>query len=185
MARLDKVASRYAKAIFDSEKSAGQSAIGELMAELARFSQLIEASKDLQYVLGTEIFSAENKRSIVEDLSTKLNLSTKAKQVLLVLLQMHRMGSLPAIMDRLNNLVLESLDIIPLHVETASSLSSEQKEKIEARFAKILGKKVQARYVSDPELIGGLKVTAEGRTFDGSLQGWLNAVGQHLTEATV
>lgn len=185
MARLDKVASRYAKAIFDSEKSTGQSGMRELIEQLSKFSHVIESSKDLQYVLETEVFSAEKKRGVVEDLVSKLQLSTKAKQVLIVLLQMHRLGSLPAILERLNTLVLEAADIIPMQVETATSLSVEQKEQIEARFAKILGKKVQARYVSDPSLIGGLKVTAEGRTFDGSLLGWLNAFGQHLTEATV
>lgn len=182
MARLDKVASRYAKAIFLSEK--GKDLRG-MIDELSGFAKVVEGNKDLSHVLGTELFPVEKKREIVEDLSAKLKVSQKAKQVLIVLAEMRRLGSLSAIAERLHRLTLEAASIIPLHVETATDLSKDQKEKIEARFAKILGKKVEANYVSDPTLIGGLKVTAEGRTFDGSVSGWLNTFGEQLVEATV
>jgi len=75
---------------------------------------------------------------------------------------------------------LESGNVVSLSVETATSLETDEKKKIEDRFTKILGKKVEASYKVDPALLGGLRVTAAGRTYDGSLTGWLSSFEESL-----
>jgi len=67
-----------------------------------------------------------------------------------------------------------------LKVKTAEELDDSHKSKIEQRFGKILGKKVEARYEIDPSLIGGLRVDAGGRTYDGSVDGWLTSFEERL-----
>jgi len=77
-------------------------------------------------------------------------------------------------------ILLDSANVVSLKVETATSLEADEKKQIEDKFTKILGKRVEANYQVDPALIGGLRVTAAGRTYDGSLTGWLNSFEESL-----
>ena len=93
---------------------------------------------------------------------------------------MRRLGHLPGIANRLHLLLLESAGTVPLDVNAAVALTAEEKDKVERRFAKMLGKKVEANYTVDASLIGGLRVTVGGRTYDGSLAGGLNNFEEQL-----
>lgn len=182
MARLDRVAARYAKAIFDSQPGAS---LKGLQKELESVAELITQNKDLHRAFTTKVISETKLTAVVEDLSKKLKISDPASRVLKVLAGMRRLGALPAIVERLRNLMFEASDIIPLRVEAANSLPSDLKEKLEGRFAKILGKKVAASYSIEPGLIGGVRATAAGRTFDGTISGWLSAVEEQLAEGAL
>lgn len=91
-----------------------------------------------------------------------------------------RLGLLASVAERLQLILLESTNVMPLIVETATTLEADEKKKIEEKFQTLLGKKVEATYIVVPSLIGGLKATAGGRTYDGSLVGWLNSFEDSL-----
>lgn len=177
MARFEKVASRYAKAIFDFQSKAKAK---DFLEELEKFSQLLSENKDLQQMVSSDLFSGEKQKDVVKDLTTKLKMSEATQRTLQVIAEGKRLNALPLILDRLNVLMLEAADVFPLKVDTAVSLSVDQREKIENKFSKLLGRKVQANYNMDEKLIGGVRVTAGNRTFDGSLSGWLSAVQEEL-----
>jgi len=174
----DKVSQRYAKAIFDYLKDGSK--IRALISELEEFSILIESNTELSLVLTSDVYSDDERLAVVEDLVTKAKLSHDAKKVLSVLSTAKRLDHLRSIVERLQLVLLDSANVVSLSVETATSLESEEKKKIEDKFTKILGKKVEANYKVDPALIGGLRVTAAGRTYDGSLTGWLNSFEENL-----
>ena len=174
----DKVSQRYARAIFDYLKD--ESRIRSLITELRGFALLLEGHNELSLVLTSDVYSEAERRSVVEELVSKAKLSGEALKVLLTLSSAKRLDHLSAISDRLQLILLESANVIALQVETATTLESEEKKKIEDKFQKILGKKVEASYKVDPALIGGIKATAGGRTYDGSLVGWLNSFEENL-----
>jgi F0F1-type ATP synthase delta subunit len=64
-------------------------------------------------------------------------------------------------------------------------LSNEEKKVLEGRFAKVLNSPVSASYLVTPALVGGLKVTANGKTYDGTLSGWLNQVEEVLVGGNI
>jgi F0F1-type ATP synthase delta subunit len=72
-------------------------------------------------------------------------------------------------------------------VDVASShgLSADEKKSIETRFSKILGNPVEATYLVDPKLVGGVKVTAAGKTYDGTISGWLGQFEEILVGGNV
>jgi len=182
MARLDKVASRYAKAIFDYQANAK---VKDLVKELEAFSQVLVAHKDLQQMTASEFFSGKKQKAVVKDLAEKMKLGVPASQTLQVIAEAKRLASLPNILERLKVLMLEAAGVTPLKVETATTMTADQREKVEGRFAKLLGQKVEATYATDDRLIGGLRVTAGNRTFDGSISGWLSAVEEQLVEGVL
>lgn len=174
----DKVSQRYAKAIFDFLKD--ETKVRSLITELKEFALLIEGSNELSLVLTSDVYSDNERLAVVEDLVTKAKLSKDTQRVLSVLSQAKRLDHLRSIIERLQLILLDSANVVSLKVETATSLEADEKKQIEDKFTKILGKRVEANYQVDPALIGGLRVTAAGRTYDGSLTGWLNSFEESL-----
>ena len=181
MARLDKVASTYAKAVFDAvHKGSDRSVIQRVIDELSVFSQIVNGHNELRHVLATSVFCKAARAMVIEDLFAKLKLSDETKRVALVLSAMKRLGQVAGISEKLKLLLLDSLNTVSLQIETSFALEALEKEKVETSFQKILGKEIEASYVVDASLIGGLRVTAAGKTYDGSLSGWLNAFEEKL-----
>ena len=174
----DKVSQRYAKAIFDHLKDADK--IRMVANELSEFAVMIEDHAELTLVLTSDVYSEEIRKNIVEDLATKTKISADAKKALLILSSAKRLDHLKGVSEKLQQILLESANVTALNIESATTLEAEEKKKIEEKFKTILGKKVEANYKVDPNLIGGLRVTAAGRTYDGSLTGWLNSFEENL-----
>ena len=174
----DKVSQRYAKAVFDYLKD--EAKVRSMIGELQEFAMLIEGSSELTLVLTSDVYSDNERLAVVNDLVGKAKLSKDTQRVLLVLTTAKRLDHLRSIVEKLKLILLESGNVVSLSVETATSLETEEKKKIEDKFTKILGKKVEASYKVDPALLGGLRVTAAGRTYDGSLTGWLSSFEESL-----
>lgn len=181
MAHLDKISNRYAKAFYDYLHSPSQ--VRAVAGELKAFASFMESSEELRQVLTTGIHSEKSRRGVIEDLVEKAGMHEHGKKILLLLSAQQRLTHVRAIAERLIQLVLEASEIVPLSVIAATELNDTEKKKIENRFESILGKQVEASYSVNPELLGGLKVTAGGRTFDGSLNGWLRGIEEKLIGA--
>lgn len=178
MARHDKVAARYARAIFDFLKD--ETKIRAAIEELNRFAALVEGHPELNLVLTGEMFSGSARTEIVNDVAAKLKLSDSTKQILTQISNLRRIGHVKAIAERLNQLLLEAASVVPLEVQSASELSSADKTKVQTKFEKLFGKKVEASFLVDPNLIGGVRVSASGKTYDGSVSGWLGELSEQL-----
>lgn len=178
MARNEKLSSNYARAIL---AQAGTPEKGlALAAELTAFSAIVEGHRELKTVLQTVVFSEEQRRAVLEELAKSLKWTEPTKRILFLLSKNDRLPYLGAIAERLRLLALQATDVVPVAVSTPQPLHEKDRAKIEAQMQKILGKKVDASYALDPRLLGGLRVSAAGKTYDGTLAGWLAAVEDKL-----
>lgn len=64
----------------------------------------------------------------------------------------------------------------------AKELSEEQKTALLNNLSKISGKTVEANYIKDASLLGGIKVLLDDKTLDGSIKGRLNKVKGMISE---
>lgn len=173
-----KIAARYAKAIFDY---LGEPSRREAVArELAQIGRLSVESRELGLLFSLAIFSDEKRRAIIDDLAGRLSLSEDTRRILRVLSRSRRLNEVQRIAERLHDLILKSEEIVAIRVESAFSLDSSAKSLIESRFGSMLNKKIEAIYVEDPSLIGGVRVTAGGKTYNGSIAGWLQNFEERL-----
>ncbi len=172
------VADRYARAIFDHLKNADKTRA--FLGELEQFKATVTNSKELQSVLFSEVIAAKDRRAITEDIVAKLKLSDTARKVLVVLSERMRLPFVGAVAERLKARLLNSLGRVALTVESVRDLDADEKKKIETKFAKLFGREVEATYRLQKELIGGIRVTAAERTYEGSLAGWLSTLGERL-----
>ncbi len=178
-----KIAARYARAILDwvgkPEKAK------TLAEELKSFGSLIAENPELKVVLTTRVFTEKDRRGVLEDLFAKTGLSEEAKRTVLVISELKRLRSLPAIANKLTELLLTAENIVPVTVVSSSALGADEKKQIEARFSKLLGNSVEAAYNVEPKLIGGVRVTAGGKTYDGTISGWLNRFEEILVGGNI
>ena len=61
-------------------------------------------------------------------------------------------------------------------VTSAVEMDRDQREKLICKLEEISGKQVEATFLVDPALIGGVKVEIDGKTYDGTLRGRLRTV---------
>ena len=61
-------------------------------------------------------------------------------------------------------------------VTSAQPLSDEQKQKLEAKIGKKANKTVEAQYIVDESLLGGVKVEYDGKIYDGSVRSRLRSI---------
>ncbi len=180
MATLGKVASRYAKALFDDLK--GKKQADAVLAELERFAKIATEHQELRQLISSPGFSIDEKTGVVADIASKMEVSKEASQILRGLSHMGRLDQLTGILQRLRVRLLENEGVQPIQVSLAASVAEEDRKHIETKFEKLLGKKVEATYDTDTRLVGGLRVVAGGRTYDGSLAGWLDSLQESLVE---
>lgn len=178
MSALDKVAARYAKAF--SELSVKPAEKKKLAEELSAVAGLMEGHSDLAFALTSELFSHEERRAVLKDLEGRLGLSETASRALSLLSEAKRLRALSAISAGLKELLLRGEGIVPLRVESRDELSAPERKQVEKVFQQYFGKEVEASYAVDPRLLGGVRVTAEGRTFDGTLATGLSVMKENL-----
>lgn len=169
MATLGKVASRYAKALFDDLR--GKTHAESVLGELEKFSKIVSEHKELRLLISSPGFSEPEKTGVVVDIAERMQISKEAKRILRGLSHMGRLDQLQGILRRLRIKLLESEGVQPIQVSLAAAAGEEDRKQIELKFEKLLGKKVEATYETNPHLVGGLRVVAGGRTYDGSLAG--------------
>lgn len=178
MANLDRVALRYAKAAFDFLADPKKAAA--VAAEITAFSAALEQNAELRGALENEAFSVDERCAVVKDITEKMGLSQDTTRILGVLAENRRVTRAGSVAVRLNQLALAAADVAALDVESSEELPAADRKKIEEQFSKLLGKKVEAHYSIQSQLLGGLRVTAAGRTYDGTLSGWLEKMEEKI-----
>lgn len=65
-------------------------------------------------------------------------------------------------------------------VESAIELSVDQRKDLEVKLGQILGKSLQIEYVTNPALLGGLRIVSKNKTLDMSLAARLTQLSNTL-----
>jgi|GEM_PF-1577044 len=169
---------RYARAIF--AYATESKAFDKVSLELGELSQAISSNSELERVLCSDLFSATERMEVLKDILKKAGVSDFSRRIMLMLGDVKRLNYLKSILNRAHELSLQSTGIIPVKIESGRKLAKPTMEKLELKMRDILGSKVEATYETIPGLIGGVKVTALGKTYDGSISGWLTVLNETL-----
>lgn len=174
------VARRYAQAIF----------------ELAREQQTFESwDRDLSILNAlmtdpvTRAYLESPKQSIADKRSmldrALESSSPEAKRLATMLLERHRLSSVPEIVERFQALLLEERGIVIADVTTAVPLDAEAETMIQRQLSKVIGKDVEIRPKVDPAIIGGMVARIGDNLIDGSVSNQLRRLHERLTTSNV
>jgi F-type H+-transporting ATPase subunit delta len=163
----------YASALFEIAKAEGN--LDEVEDELFRFARSLEGSDELRNALTDELFPAERRQAIVEDLLGRKSSSTTTALVSFVV-GAGRARDLPAIIAKLVDRAASEKDRTLAEVRSAIPLTADQQHRLAAALANATGKQVEVKVVVDPSVLGGAVATVGDLVIDGSVRTRLDQI---------
>lgn len=171
-------AQRYATVLADIALEQG--AAEPVKKSLSEFAGLAEQSADLRNFLASPAVPRSAKQGVIEKIAARIGASKIVRNFLLVLSDNRRTALLRDIVEAFDAVVLDRMGVAEAQVTSTAELSAGQKEELTAALERMTGKKVRARYTSDPALMGGAVVRIGSTIYDGSVREQLNRLRDRL-----
>jgi F-type H+-transporting ATPase subunit delta len=171
-------ATRYARALLDV---ALQESIAERAEQdLARFAALYAEHPELQRALSHPAVTASRKRAMLEELLSRLALSTPVGKLLLLLADRDRLGLVPELLSIYRERLLDHQKVVRAEVTTAEPLAADQQARLQERLTRATGRQVMLSARVDPSIIGGVVTRIGSVVYDGSLSTQLSKMRERL-----
>ncbi|MCP4007163.1 MAG: ATP synthase F1 subunit delta [bacterium] len=177
------LALRYARAVFGlGDDAAGSSRLAD---EIDALTDQILESEELQNVLFQPIHPRAERREVIGELATKLELSIEVRAFARLLVEENRIHSLPAIRSALRELVDRAEGKLEAQVTSARPLGNEQQEQLRQVLSQRFGAQITLELDVDESLIGGLIARVGDRLLDASIRTQLETLGANLKKGSV
>ena len=170
---------RYAKAVF--EIGTDQGGLDKIGGDLRSFAKAMKDSTELQSTLISPAIRRPDRRKVVDGLLQSIGVVTTSRNLIYLLLDSERLGSLPAISRELDAMIETKAGRVTAEVTSAKPLDPTQLAQITAALEKMSGKKVTVTKREDPELLGGIVAKVGDTVYDGSLKTQLATIRDRLS----
>jgi len=174
------VAQRYASALFDL--AGDVDAIDAVEKSLDSLDAMIEESADLQRLIKSPVFSAEDQAKALAAVLDKAGVTGLVANFIGLLSKNRRLFVLPEIIRGYRALSAAHRGEMTADVVSAEPLSDDQVAALGEALKSSTGKDVKLNRKVDPALIGGLVVRLGSRMIDTSLRTKLNSLKIALKE---
>jgi len=175
------MAGRYATALF--ELALEGNAIDQVQSDLRAFDALVASSPDLQRLVRSPVFGAEEQAKALDAVLDKATISGIARNLLRVVTANRRLFAVDQIIRDFNKLVAVHKGEVTAQVTVAEALNDARMRDIRDALRQVTGKDVKVDVTVDPSIIGGLKVKLGSRMVDASLRTKLNSIKLAMKEA--
>jgi F-type H+-transporting ATPase subunit delta len=169
---------QYANALADIvlEQGAAEPARKQLEAFVAAYAESVE----LRNFLASPAATRETKHNVIEKLVARLGASRIIRNFLFVIVDNQRAHFLPDIADSFELVLRQRQGVAEADVKSAVALNDTQKSTLLKSLERLTGKKIQAKYSLEPELLSGAVVRIGDTIYDGSLRSRLNQLRARL-----
>jgi F-type H+-transporting ATPase subunit delta len=171
-------AARYARALFDVALDEG--ILDQADRDLTTVADLLQRQSDLQAVLTNPAVPAARKRSLLEAIVPRLELSGPVGKLLLLLADGDRFGLFPDLLAVFGERLRAHRRILEAEVTTAMPLSAEREAQLRQQLIAATGRQVILTTTVDPNLIGGAVTRIGTMVYDGSLASQLTRLRERL-----
>jgi len=174
------IARRYAKALFGLAVEQGR--VEPWADSLQDLKKAGEASPDLGDVLSNPVYTREQRRAVVGQLSAALKLDAEPANLLLLLGDRNRLAYLPAVVDTFRELADQHLGRVRATVTSAVPLDAAAAQAIAEQLAGKVNAKVLVERAVDPAILGGVVAQVGSQLWDGSVRTQLEALRRALKQ---
>ena len=174
------VAERYAGSLY--ELAAQANAVAEVEKNLGRFEELLDGSTDLDRLMKSPVFSAEDQLRAVSAIVDKAKIGGLVGNFLRVVAKNRRLFAVPGMIRAFRRIAAEQRGEVAAEVTSAHALTPAQQTELKATLKGVAGKDVSIAVTVDPSLLGGLVVKMGSRQIDTSLKTKLNSLKLALKE---
>jgi F-type H+-transporting ATPase subunit delta len=170
---------QYANALADIALEQG--AAEPVLKQLSGFGAAFAESAELRTFLAAPGVTREAKHAVIEQLAARMGASKIVRNFLFVMVDNQRAPLLPDILTAFQQVIRRRQGVAEAEVSSAMNLSEVQKAQLLRTLEHLTGKKIQAKYALEPELLGGAVVRIGDTIYDGSLRSRLNEMRTRLT----
>lgn len=174
------VAGRYATALY--ELAAEQKSVADVEAALAAIGALIDESDDLQRLIESPVFSADDQQAAIGAVMDKAGVSGLVGNFVRVVAGNRRLFALPGMIRSFKLIAARERGEQSAQVVSAKKLTAGQEKALAQSLKEAIGKDVSIDASVDPSLIGGLVVRVGSRQIDTSVRTKLNSLKIALKE---
>lgn len=174
------VAERYASSLYELAVQA--KTLDAVAKDLSRFQALIDGSEDLQRLIKSPVFSAEEQSRSISALIDKAGIDGLVASFFKVVARNRRVFAIPAIVRAFGEIVARERGEVTADVITAHKLSAAREKELKLALAGVTGKTVTLNITVDASLLGGLIVKIGSRQVDTSLRTKLSTLKLALKE---
>jgi F-type H+-transporting ATPase subunit delta len=152
----------------------------QVRADVAAFVQAFDASADLRNCLQSPAIASEVKQRVVTDIATKMGLSEGVRNFVSLIVGHGRTELLGEIERVLGDELNDRMGIAAAEVVSARRLSDAERQELTATLERRVGKKIEAQFREDQDLLGGAVVRVGSTVYDGSVREKLNRLREQL-----
>jgi F-type H+-transporting ATPase subunit delta len=166
----------FADVVFDQRLDAAKT-----LLEAQSLSQLLAGSKDLRQVWEAPSIPAEQKRSLLDAIVARQNISRPVRNFLAVLIDHRRVPFLEPIVKQFEQELNQRMGFTEAEIISARELGEAERRALESQVGQLTGKKVRAHYLQEGTILGGVIVKIGSTIYDGSVKGQLEKLREAMT----
>lgn len=171
------VAKRYAQAVFDLATESGTQ--DQWLSDLTTLANAASDAVAGEFLTSPNV-PEQGKRAVIDRL-LPADAQKYARNLAYLLVQRRRFSALPELLDVYGDLILDARGIAIADVTTAVDLTAAEREQVRAQLQQIVGKEIELRATTDPDLIGGLIARVGDRLIDASVAAQLQQMRAQLS----
>jgi F-type H+-transporting ATPase subunit delta len=157
----------YAQALFSVVSAEGE--LERVEDELFRFGKILQTNHELKQALSDQSVDVAQREKVLDEL-LEGKVSSHTISLVKFIVNQGRARQLPQILEGLSELAAEARDTVVAEVRSAVPLDSKQRGRLEKALSKATGKKVEAKVIVDPSLIGGVVAKVGDTVIDGTIK---------------
>jgi F-type H+-transporting ATPase subunit delta len=162
------VAGRYATALF--ELALEEKALEKVEADLNRFGEALDAFDDMERLVKSPVFSAEEQGRALAAILDKIEIDGLTKNFLLLVSKNRRLFAAPDMIRAFRAMLAAHRGETRAMVTAAAKLTEAQATALTQALKAALGKNVMLEQRVDPSLLGGLVIKVGSHMIDTSLR---------------
>jgi F-type H+-transporting ATPase subunit delta len=175
-------AGRYANALFELARDAKQ--LDAVKADLARFEELRAGNPELDRLVRSPVFGADEKLKALSAILDKAGIGGLAANFLRVLTANRRLSAARDVIRAFRALLAQHRGEVTAQVTVAEPLNDKNYAALKDALKSVTGgKDIDLEIKIDPAIIGGLIVKVGSRMVDSSLRTKLNSIRIAMKEA--
>jgi len=169
---------QYANALADIAMAQG--AADAVTQQLIGFGALYAESAELRKFLPSPAVTREAKHRVIDKLLARVGGSKIVRNFLFVVVDHQRTHVLPEMIIAFQEAIRQREGITEAQISSAVELNATQKAEMESTLERMTGKRVEAKFSLEPQLLGGAVVRVGDTVYDGSLRSRLNELRARL-----
>jgi F-type H+-transporting ATPase subunit delta len=176
----NKVAARYAKALFDSVLESGETE--KVAKDLEAVNQLLQQVPSLVSFMENPGLPLADKLALLSEQFEK-SVSPWVSRTLKLLVENGRFNVFPQLVHWFTEYWHQHENVTRAEVVTAVELEAELKKRIQKTLESVLGyRQVEVQNRVEPGILGGVIIKVQDRVIDGSYVGRLEEMRKHLVK---